>query len=272
MTKAMTNAWLLLLALLVVACGGGAQNGPPKAPATPSQNDGAALPKSLGKPRMTVEYVVIHQRWVEKTMTPNANDVSAWYETPEGKAAVRPERRETTAKTKKDAEATLARAKNGEYAWEEVAFNAAADPAFEKLAPGDATIVTVSPTQHVVLVKTRPSDTAIEKAYRKAKAQEATQKLAAALLSGLQKPDADARAIIASTVGDVLGERAVADPDRPVPVVVDADRLRHGRLLPKAKDAVAGMLETAKAGETVKAPIVEGGVTTIARAVPPADR
>lgn len=261
----------LLLALVLVACGG-AQTQPPATPASPTPNEGGASPKAPAKPRMTVEYVVIHQKWVEKTMTPNASDVSAWYETPEGKAAVRPDRREMTAKTKKDAEAALARAKKGDYAWEEVAFTAAADPTFEKLAIGDAAIFTVSPTQHVVVVKTRPSDAAIEKAYKKAKAQELTAKLAAAVLSGLQKPDADARAIIASNVGDLLGEKAVADPDRPVPVVVDDDRLRHGRLQPKAKDAVAGMLKTAKAGETVKEPIVEGGTTTIARAVPPTDR
>lgn len=266
----MKQLFALVVALVLVACGG--QTPAPQTPAGPSTaNEGGALPKAQGKPRMTVEYVVIHQKWVEKTMTPNASDVSAWYETPEGKAAVRPERREMTAKNKKDADAALARAKKGEYAWEEVAFNAAADATFEKLAMGDAAIVTVSPTQHVVVVKTRPSDAAIEKAYKKAKAPEATQKLAAAVLSGLQKPDADARAVIASNVGELLGEKAVADPDRPVPVTVDHDRLRHGRLLPKAKDAVAGMLETAKAGETVKEPIVEGGTTTIARAVPPSD-
>lgn len=270
--NAMKRLFGLLLALLLVACGGGAQTQPAATPTSPNQNEGGALPKALGKPRMTAEYVVIHQKWVEKTMTPNAADVSAWYETPDGKAAVRPERRETTAKNKKDADAALARAKKGEYAWEEVAFNAAADATFEKLAMGDAAIVTVSPAQHVVVVKTRPSDAAIEKAYKKAKASEATQKLAAALLSGLQKPEADARAVIASNVGELLGEKAVADPDRPVPIIVDDDRLRHVRLLPKAKDVVAGMLKTAKAGETVKEPIVEGGVTTIARAVPPSDR
>jgi hypothetical protein len=55
-------------------------------------------------------------------------------------------------------------------------------------------------------------------------------------------------------------------------VVVDDDRLRHARLQPKAKETVAAMLKTAKAGETVKEPIIEGGIITIARAAPPADR
>jgi hypothetical protein len=261
---------LFAFAFVLVGCGG--QAPPPATPAGPAAGtESPGLPKALGKPRMTVEYAVVHQRWVEKTMTPNASDVSAWYETPEGKGAVRPERREATFKTKKEADAALARAKKGEVASEETAFASAADATFEKLAPGDAAIVNVSSTQFVVVAKARPSDAAIEKAYKKAKALETTQKLAVALLSGLQKPEADARAVIASVVGEILGEKAVADPDRPQPVVVDDDRLRHARLSPKAKDTVATMLKTAKAGETVKEPIVDGGIWTVARALPPSD-
>ena len=267
----MKHLVLLLAGVLLAACGG--QAPPPASPANQgASTEGSALPKGPSKPRMTVEYVVIHQKWVEKTLSPNAGDVSAWYETPDGKAAVRPERREMTFKTKKDAEAAVARAKKGELPSEDGAFNAAADATFDKLALGDAAIVTVSPAQVVVVAKTRPSDAAIEKAYKKAKATEVTQKLAAALLGALSKQDADARAVIASIAGEILGEKAVADPDRPVPVVVDDDRLRHTRLQPKTKETVAGMLKTAKAGETVKEPIVEGGVTTIARAAPPTER
>lgn len=267
----MKRRLLVLVALLLVACGG--QAPPPATPAGPAgSSDGSpALPKALGKPRITVEYVVVHQKWVEKTMTPNAGDVSAWYETPDGKAAVRPERREMTFKTKKDAEAALARAKKGEWTTDDGAFNTNADATFDKLAPGDAMIVTVSPSQLVVVAKSRASDAAIEKAFKKAKAPETTLKLTAALLTGLSKQDADARAIIASVVGEILGEKAVADPDRPVPVVIDDDRLRHARLQPKAKEAVSAMLKTAKAGETVKEPVVDGVVTTIARAMPPTD-
>lgn len=261
----------LLLTSVLVACGG--QAPPPATPAgPPSSSEPPALPKSLGKPRMTVEYVVVHTKWVEKTMTPNGSDVSAWYETPEGKAAVRPERREMQAKSRKDAEVALARAKKGEYgAGDEAAFSSAADATFDKLAPGDAAIVNVSPAQFVVVAKARPTDMAIEKAYKKAKAPELTQRLGASLLTGLAKQDADARAVIASVVSELLGEKAVADPDRPVPVVVDGDRLRHARLQPKAKEAVGGMLETAKAGETVKEPVVDGATITIARALPPSD-
>ena len=261
-----------LLAALLVACGGQAANPPATPTANPNGDDGKDLPKALGKPRVTVEYVVIHQRWVEKTMTPNGSEMSAWAETPDGKSAARPERKEGTFKTKKDADAALARAKKGEVALEDAVFNAAADAAFEKLAIGDATIVNVSPAQFVVVAKGRPTEAAVEKAFKKAKAPEATQKLAAALLTGLSKPEADARAVIASVVGEVLGEKAVADPDRPAPVVVDDDRLKHTRLAPKAKETVSGMLKTAKAGETVKEPIVDGGIVTVARAVPPTDR
>lgn len=263
----------MFVATLLVACGGG-QAAPPATPSSPAQNEAPVLPKALGKPRMTVEYVVVHTKWVERTMAPSAGDVSAWYETAEGKASVRPERREMQFKTKKDAEAALARAKKGEFSAsdEAAAFVSAADATFDGLALGDAAIVSVSPAQFVVVAKTRPSDAAIEKAYKKAKAPEAAQKLASAILSGLGKPEADARAVIASVVGENLGEKAVADPDRPAPVVVDEDRLRHARLQPKAKETVAGMLKTAKAGETVKEPVVEGGATTLARAVPPADR
>ena len=61
---------LSLLALVLVACGGQAAN-PPATPASNPNGEGRELPKALGKPRVTVEYVVIHQRWVEKTMTPH---------------------------------------------------------------------------------------------------------------------------------------------------------------------------------------------------------
>lgn len=261
---------LPFFALLLVACGG--RTPPPATPTAPPASEGAASPKAPAKARMAVEYVVIHTKWVERTMTPNPADVSAWYESPDGKTAVRPERREMTFKTKKEADAALARAKKGELGADDGAFNSLADATFEKLAPGDATVVTVSPAQHIVVAKTRPSETAIEKAYKKAKAPETAQKLAAALLAGLAKPEADARAVIASVVGEILGEKAVADPDRPVPAVADEDRLRHARLQPRAKEALDGMLKAAKPGETVKEPIVEGATTTVARALPPADR
>jgi hypothetical protein len=267
----MRSFFVLLVAILLVACGGG----PTPAPATPANagasSEGPALPKALGKPRVTVEYIVIHTKWVEKTMTPNANELAAWAESADGKAAVRPEREEMTFSNKKEADAALARAKKGEHVMDDAPPEPAADATYEKLAPGDAAVVTVG-KKLVVVSKRRPSEAAIEKAFKKAKAVDATQKLAAALLSGLQKPEADARAVIASNVGEILGEKAVADPDRPAPVVIDDDRLRHARLSPKAKDTVADMLKTAKAGETMKEPIVEAGVTTIARAMPPTDR
>ena len=271
MKQWMKQLFVLFLALALVACGGGQTPTPQTPGGPPLGTEGPALPKALGKPRMTVEYVVIHQKWVEKTMTPNANEMAAWYESADGKAAVRPEREEMTFGTKKEADAALARAKKGEHVMDDAPMQNAADAAYDKLAPGDAAIVTVG-KNFLVVTKRRPSEGAIEKAFKKAKAAEATQKLAAALLSGLQKPDADARALIASNVGEILGEKAVADPDRPQPVVIDDDRLRHARLQPKAKETVAGMLQTAKAGETVKEPIVEAGVTTIARAMPPTDR
>jgi hypothetical protein len=264
----MKHLVLLLGALLLVACGGQA---PP--PATPARApESAAVPKALGKPRMTVEYVVVHTKWVEKTMTPSPNDVSAWYETADGKAVVAPQRRDLIFTTKKKAEAALARVKKGELPETEViglGTNPTIDAAYEKLAIGDAVLVELGPKSFQILKKDRPTDEAIEKAYKKAKAAELAQKLAASLLARLQKAEADARSTIAEVVEEILGERAVADPDRPVPVVVDDDRISHARLQPKAKDAVSEMLKSAKAGETVKEPILEGDSTTIARAVPP---
>lgn len=261
----------VLLALFAVACGG--QSPPPATPTGPAASSEApGLPKKLDKPRMTVEYVVIHKKWVEKTMTPSPNEVSAWFEA-EGKTTVAPRREQLAFKSKKSADAALARVKKSEKAEPEIAdaqADGALDAAFDKLGMGDAVVVE-SGKMFFVLRKARPSDEAIEKAFKKAKSGDAAQKLAAALLQSLQRSDTDARAAIASVVGEILGERAVADPDRPAPTVIDDDRMRHARLQPKAKDTIAAMLKSAKAGETVKEPIVEGDTTTVARALPPTD-
>lgn len=154
---------VVIVALLFVACGGQAPG--PVAPATPPAHDGPALPKALGKPRITVEYVVIHQRWVENTMTPDARDVGAWYETPEGKAAVPARRRSIDFVAKKKAETALVRLKKGD-AFEKVAETADVvstkddtkiDTAYEKLALGETVLVEVSPGYVVILKKDRPT-------------------------------------------------------------------------------------------------------------------
>ncbi len=224
---------------------------------------------------MMVEYVLVHQRWVERNLPTAPADVAAWYETPEGRTAVPARKCIAPFESKKAASAALARAKNmepceaiGRGGLDLTGALRKSDAALDALAPGDAALVEDGKL-FVVVAKTRPTDEALERAYRKAKAPEAARRLADAVLERVKKPETDARAAIADAVTEVLGERAVADPSRPAPVVVDDERLRVARLPPEAKKALEKLLKESRTGDVVPAPIVEGADLVVARAVAP---
>src|SRR5688572_11929474 len=101
---------LTLLAVVLAGCGG---NGALPPPAAPARHEPHPMPREE-KPRVTIEYLVIHTKWVERTMTPAAADVSAWWETPEGRAAVPVMKRGLAFSGRKNADAAVARLKKGE--------------------------------------------------------------------------------------------------------------------------------------------------------------
>lgn len=224
---------------------------------------------------MMVEYVLVHQRWVERNLPTAPADVAAWYETPEGRAAVPARKCIAPFESKNAAAAGLARLKKKEPC-DAVLRDGTnvlgglpkSDAALEKLADGDAALVEEGGL-FVVVGKTRPTDEALERAYRRAKAPEAARRLVEAVLERVKKPETDARAAIADAVTEVLGERAVADPSRPAPVVVDDERLRVARLPPEARKALEKLLKESRAGDVVPAPIVDGADLVVARAVAP---
>lgn len=268
------RALLLCLACATIACGGGAAVEP--APATPrTTHEAPPPPREPAKPRMMVEYVVVHARWVEKNVPAPPADVGAWYETPEGRAAVPPHKCIAPFDSKKKASAALARLKKKE-ACDAVLRDATnvlgelpkTDAAVAALADGDAALVEEKGL-FVVVGKTRPTDEALERAYRKAKAPEAAQKLASEILERMKRPEVDVREAIADAVTAVLGDRAVADPSRPSPVVVDEERLRIARVPPEAKKALERMLKDGHAGDVLPAPVADGGDFVVARSVAP---
>jgi len=229
-----------LILVFLIACGGNAQNTPPAVPVSP-----VPAQKHDDRPRVEVEYVVVHKKWVERAMTPPASDVTAWYETPDGRAAVPDVVEKKSYPTKK-----------------------AASDAAKKSDP-DVSVVENDDHTFAVVKKVRPSDDAIERAYKKAKSEGAMKKLADAILARWKKGETDARKAMADTVGEILGESAVADPDRPSPVLVDEPRFRTARVPASAKTAIEKMLKEGKAGDIVSAPIVEADAAIIARAVAP---
>lgn len=264
---------LSLLACASIACGGAANEPPPATPRPRAEP--SASPREPARPRLMVEYVVVHQRWVEKNVPAAPADVAAWYETPEGRAAVPARKCVAPFDAKKTASAALARLKKKE-ACDAVLTGATnvvgelpkADAALATLADGDAALVE-DKGMFVVVAKTRPTDEAIERAYRKAKAPEAAQKLGGEILERLKKPDADAREAVADAAGAVLGERAVADPGRPSPVVVDEERLRIARVPAEGKKALEKLLREGRSGDVLPAPVADGTDLVLARAVAP---
>lgn len=79
----------------------------------------------------------------------------------------------------------------------------------------------------------------------------------------------DAREAIADSVQAVLGEAAVADPDRPKTTVVERERLKDLRHLSAAVKAGVGQFaDHARPGDVLDRPASDVDVVAVARAVP----
>jgi hypothetical protein len=285
------RALAILLASALAACGGAPSAARPNAPGAPAPAETTAL---------VVEYVVLHRRWVEKFVPTPAADVKAWSEAPENAETVASSFRHILVKIpgdakdadvalqRKKAQALLDRLKNGEdfatlakqlsedpgskanggeYASDKVKdFVEPVRNAFASLKSGETTpdLVRTKFGFHIIR-KDRASDELIERAYRKAKAPEATKRLGEELLSRL-KGGAPARSAIAEAVEAVLGARASSDEGRPNASSVDRDRLRQVRLSAAAKAAIETFANGAHPGEVLPSPAVDGDIVLVARA------
>lgn len=289
-----------LAAALLTACGGGV------APAaSPAPDLGPAAATAPEGPPLAIEYVVVRRRWVEALVPAPSDAVKAWSEAPENAAAATGPLRQLLVKVaggekapglaaKKKAEALAARAAKGEdfaalarQHSEDAAtrddggelaperLDALAPPvraAFEALAPGQTSAEPVRSSEgFYVLRKERASEERVEAAYRKAKAPELARRLGEELLARLGA-DADARPAIAEAVEAVLGERGVNDVDRPRAHVVDRERVAEVRLSAAAKAALETFARSARAGDRLPSPAVDGDTILVARARAPGAR
>lgn len=282
----------LSLALLA-GCGGAAPpaSSPARA-ATPAETTPETTP-------LVVEYVVIHRRWVERLLPVAPAELKTWSEAPENAAATNGSFQHILVKVpggekdpglaaKKKAEGIIARLdkgedfaklarqlsddastrdSGGEYTREQVKeLPPALSAAFAALEPGKTTALPVRSRDgfHVVR-KGRASDDEIERAYRKAKAPEVAKKLGEDLLARLEG-GTPSRPAIAGAVEAVLGERGVNDADRPKAHVVDRDRLAQVRLTAAAKAALETFARSARPGDQLPSPAVDGDTILVARA------
>lgn len=286
---------VLLSVALLVGCGSPPQPAqPPTATILPPVT--GAKPEA---PPLTIEYVVLRRRWVEKFVPTPAADVKTWSELPENAGTLPGSFRHILFKVaadakeadklaiKKKAQSSLDRIKRGDD-FVKLAKQLSEDPgsrerggeyppdqveklvepvrnAFHGLKPGDlAPDVVESKLGFHIIKKEKPTDDQVEKAYRRAKAPEVTKKLADDLLGRL-KDKAPSRPAIADATQAVLGDRAVNDVDRPSSFVIDREHLTRAHLPAAAKAALETFANGAKPGELMNQPAVDGDVVVVAR-------
>jgi hypothetical protein len=115
------------------------------------------------------------------------------------------------------------------------------------------------------VAKFAPDDAKDAKAW----AAEAAKKLAADMTTRLRNSP-DARAAIADSVQQVLGDLAAADPDRPKMSVVERERIKDVKHLSAAVRAGLGQFaDHAHPGDVLDTPASDDDAVVVARAVPP---
>ncbi|MCW5832127.1 MAG: hypothetical protein KIS78_06710 [Labilithrix sp.] len=143
--------------------------------------------------------------------------------------------------------------------------------AFEALAPGQTSAEPVRSSEgFYVLRKERASESASRR--RTARRRRPSWRGGSARSSSRLGADADARPAIAEAVEAVLGERGVNDVDRPRAHVVDRERVAEVRLSAAAKAALETFARSARAGDRLPSPAVDGDTILVARARAPGAR
>lgn len=286
------GALVMLLTLATAACGGS----PPPEPKAPATNVPPLASAKPDAPPLLIEYVVIHRKWVEKYVATPAADVKTWSEAAENAELVRGPVRHIVLKvpspaakeaTKKKAQAILERLKKEDFA--KVAKQSSEDTskdaggeipnealkdlpqelrdAIAALKPGDTSkdpVLVAAGTEMHVFHKDRLEGDRLERAYKKAKAPEAAQKLAEDL-QGRFRAKAETRSSIADSVQSVLGEGAANDVDRPRAVIVERDRLKNVRMPAAAKAALETFAQSAHPGDALPSPAVDADTIIVAR-------
>jgi PPIC-type PPIASE domain len=275
-----TAARLALLALALLGCGA---SRPPEARTVKATAE-PTRPAPIGESRddtsrVAIEYVAIPVAWVEKYVAAPAAEVRAWSDVPENRAKVRSEARQVVVNVaanategevlaaKKKAEAILARLRKGEDFTKVAKEAAGREPqavtddlqsAASALAPGDAASAPLRTAAGWHVVRREPAtEEQIAAAFRKDKAPEVAGKLAGEVRTRLRTADA-ARAAIATAVDATLGDAAVADADRPQPILVLPDRLAGVHLPAEVKAALVQFAGRARPGEVLDATAAPG--------------
>ena len=271
--------------LLLTACGG-----PAPAPATPAAPPREAKERPsapASREPLFVELVTIERRWVAKYVPDGDDDVKAWAATAKVEpsfywilvkddAAAKAKAQKLLERTKKEPFAKVARDsddpgsrdRGGEYAAAKVKdFVKEVQDAWAPLGMGQTSAVFKSRYGWSFVKKDAPSTETLAPLYRKAKSGDLTKKLGAELTKRLQSSP-DIREAIADSVQQVLGDSAVADPDRPSMSVVDRERIAGLKHLSAAAKAGLGQFaDHARPAEVLDVPVSDGEVVIVARAV-----
>ncbi|MFO0740646.1 MAG: peptidylprolyl isomerase [Labilithrix sp.] len=279
-----------LLLLLATACG---TPPPPATPVPPPPKEAKEKPAyPASREPLFVEFVTIERRWVTKYVPDGADDVKAWAETAKvepsfywilvkvdpktGDAPAKAKAQKLLERTKKEPFAKVAhdsddpgsRERGGEYAAAHVkGFVKEVQDAFAPLKPGETSAVFKSSFGWGFVKKDAPSPELLAPLYRDAKSTELTQKLGAEMTKHLRSSP-DLRQAIADSVLSVLGDSAVADPDRPKPGVVDRERIKDLKHLSASSKAGLGQFaDHARPSDVLDTPVTDKDEVIVARAV-----
>jgi hypothetical protein len=277
----------LLLTLGLVACGGAQP-----APVTPIITPKPIVTAPAAPDPLFIEYAVVRTKWVTPYVRAEPSDIKAWAATQNLEPSFRHVLASVSAKDpkkgdaamKKRAESWLARLKKGED-WDKVAlesddpsggeFKAAyaqnfVEPvkdAFAKLKPGETSGIVKSELGYHVIRKAPPSEKLLGDDFKKASTPATTKKLAAEILARLKANPSNTREVIADATSAVLGDDAVADPDRPTFKAVERERVKDLRLSAGAKAGLSTWADGAKPGAFLESPAGDDEMFVVARAV-----
>lgn len=286
----MRFAALVVLASLASACG----SAPPPATPVPAPKKEAkerpAVPASRAP--LFVELVAIEQKWVAKYVPDDADAVKSWAATakvepgfywvlvkidaksPDATAKAKAQKlldrskKEPFEKVARDSDDPGSKERGGEYEASHVKdFVREVQDEWNKLKPGETSPLFKSSFGWSFVKKDAPSAAMVAPQYRVAKAGDLTKQLGAEMTKHL-KNATDMREAIADSVQTVLGDSAVADPDRPKMNVVDRDRIKDLKHLSAAAKAGLGQFaDHAKPNDVLDTPASDENTVVVARAV-----
>lgn len=272
----------ILVLLATAACGSPAP--PPATPVPPQRDPKPPATAPASREPLFVELAAIPRRWVAKYAPESEVEPDFFWVL----VKVDPKTGDAAAKAK--AQGLLERAKKEPF--EKVAAEGSEDPgskdkggmypassvkgfvkdvqkAWTALKPGETSPVFKSEFGWAFVKKGPAPDPATVKQARDAKASELAKQLGTEMTQHLRNSP-DFRAAIAEAVEQVLGDAAVADPDRPKVNVVDRERIKDAKhLSPAVKAGLGQFADHAHPGDVLDTPAADEDVIVVARAVAP---